>query len=48
MLGPLDIGRVLGALVNFLLTAAVIFFIIVKPMNALRRKRERTKAETSQ
>lgn len=48
MLGQLDIGRVLGALVNFLLTAAVIFFIIVKPMNALRRKRERTKAKTSQ
>lgn len=48
MLGPLDIGRVVSALVNFLLTAAVIFFIIVKPMNALRRKRERTKAETSQ
>lgn len=48
MLGPLDIGRVLGRTGHFLLTAAVIFFIIVKPMNALRRKRERTKAETSQ
>lgn len=42
MIGPLDVGRVISAVVNFLLTAGVIFFAIVKPMNALRRRIERS------
>ncbi|MCX7930137.1 MAG: MscL family protein [Chlorobi bacterium] len=48
MLGPLNIGRVISALINFLLTAAVVFFAIVKPMNVLRRRLEKAKStETS-
>lgn len=47
MLGPLDLGRVVSALLNFLLTAAVIFLLIIKPMNAYRRRQERRNAETS-
>ncbi len=43
MLGPLNIGLVISALVNFLLTAAVVFFAIVKPMNLLRRRLEERK-----
>lgn len=31
----LDIGGIIGALVSFLITAAVVFFVIVKPMNKL-------------
>ncbi len=31
----LDIGAVLGAILGFLITAAVIFFVIVKPANKL-------------
>ena len=39
----LDIGMIIGALISFLITAAVIFFIIVKPANklmALMKKEE--------
>jgi large conductance mechanosensitive channel len=39
----LDIGMIIGALISFLITAAVIFFIIVKPANklmALMKKQE--------
>jgi large conductance mechanosensitive channel len=31
----LDIGSIIGSVVSFLITAAVVFFIIVKPMNSL-------------
>jgi len=31
----LDIGMVINAAIGFLITAAVIFFVIVKPVNAL-------------
>ena len=31
----LDIGGMIGALVSFLITAAVVFFVIVKPANKL-------------
>jgi large conductance mechanosensitive channel len=31
----LDIGSIIGSVVSFLITAAVVFFIIVKPMNGL-------------
>jgi len=32
----LDVGLVISSLVNFLITAAILFFIFVKPMNTLR------------
>lgn len=31
----LDIGAVIGAIIGFLITAAVIFFVIIKPANKL-------------
>lgn len=31
----LDIGGIIGAVVSFIITAAVVFFVIVKPMNKL-------------
>lgn len=31
----LDLGIIVGALISFLITAAVVFFVIVKPMNKL-------------
>ncbi len=33
--GELDIGIIIGAIVSFLITAAVVFFVIVKPMNRM-------------
>ena len=48
MLGPVDIGRVISAIINFLMTAAVVFFAIVKPMNALRRRLDRSRAADSE
>ena len=34
-LGIFDIGLIINAIIGFLITAAVIFFVIVKPMNKL-------------
>jgi large conductance mechanosensitive channel len=31
----LDLGSIIGALISFLITAAVVFFVIVKPANKL-------------
>jgi len=31
----LDLGVIIGALISFLITAAVVFFVIIKPMNKL-------------
>ena len=31
----LDVGIIIGALISFLITAAVVFFVIIKPMNKL-------------
>ena len=31
----LDVGGIIGAVISFLITAAVVFFIIVKPMNKM-------------
>jgi len=39
----LDIGSIIGAVISFLITAAVVFFVIVKPINklmAMTRKKE--------
>ena len=34
-LGPLSVGSFLNATIAFLILAAVVFFLVVKPMNAL-------------
>lgn len=35
-LGPLGLGSFLNALLAFLIVSAVVFFLVVKPMNALK------------
>jgi large conductance mechanosensitive channel len=37
-IGVFDIGMIITAAISFLITAAVIFFVIVKPANALLAK----------
>ena len=37
-LGPLMIGDFINTVISFLILAAVVFFFIVKPMNALMAK----------
>lgn len=41
----LDIGGIIGALVSFLITAAIVFFVIVKPMNKLVELANRNKPQ---
>lgn len=41
----LDVGVIIGAVFSFLITAAVVFFVIVKPMNKLAELTKRKKAE---
>jgi len=36
-LGVLDVGMVISAALSFLITAAIIFLCVIKPMNALIR-----------
>jgi len=39
----LDVGIIIGAFISFLITAAVVFFVIIKPMNrlvAMSRRKE--------
>jgi large conductance mechanosensitive channel len=33
--GELDVGLIIGAVISFLITAAVVFFVIVKPVNRM-------------
>lgn len=40
----IDIGMIINAVIGFLITAAVIFFVIVKPTNALLAKIKRDEA----
>ncbi|MDI1311988.1 large conductance mechanosensitive channel protein MscL [Prosthecobacter sp.] len=40
----LDIGMVINAVIGFLITAAVIFFVIIKPVNTLMARMKRAEA----
>ena len=40
----LDLGGIIGAFISFLITAAVVFFVIVKPVNALMAKMKKEEA----
>jgi large conductance mechanosensitive channel len=40
ILGPVHLGLVLTAVVNFLLTAAVIYFFLVVPLNKAMKKKD--------
>jgi large conductance mechanosensitive channel len=48
--GIFDIGIIISAIIQFLITAAVIFFVIVRPANALmsRMKKEEAAAPSAQ
>ena len=39
----LDIGGIVGAVISFLITASVVFFIIIRPMNKLVEISKRNK-----
>lgn len=41
----LDVGSIIGAIISFLITAAVVFFVIVKPMNKLVELANKNKPE---
>lgn len=41
-----DLGVVISAALSFLITAAVVFFVIIKPMNALMELTKRKEAAT--
>ncbi|MGA2837039.1 MAG: large conductance mechanosensitive channel protein MscL [Acidimicrobiales bacterium] len=41
----IDYGGVLNALLNFVIVAAVLFFLVIKPVNSLMSKLGRTPAE---
>ncbi|MCF7786300.1 MAG: large conductance mechanosensitive channel protein MscL [Prosthecobacter sp.] len=40
----LDIGMVINSVIGFLITAAVIFFVIIKPVNTLMARMKRAEA----
>lgn len=40
--GALALGAVLGAVINFLIIAAVVYFVFVMPMNKLRERTKKT------
>lgn len=44
VIGPFNLGIIISALINFLITAAVIFFVIVKPANALMARMKKEEA----
>jgi large conductance mechanosensitive channel len=41
----LDLGLIIGAVISFLITAAVVFFVIVKPINKLMALTKKKEAE---
>ncbi|MEO5912913.1 MAG: large conductance mechanosensitive channel protein MscL [Luteolibacter sp.] len=42
--GVFDLGLIISAIIGFLITAAVIFFVIIKPANALMSRMKRAEA----
>lgn len=42
--GIFDLGLIISAVIGFVITAAVIFFIIIKPANALMAKMKKAEA----
>ncbi len=45
--GPILIGNFVNALITFLITAAVVFFVIVKPMNAAVKRYQKPDAPST-
>lgn len=46
-IGPILIGNFINALIAFLITAAVVFFVIVKPMNAAVKRYQKPDAPST-
>ncbi len=44
-IAPIRVGAILNALIQFLLTAAAIYFLVVVPLNAWANRRKRLKGE---
>jgi large conductance mechanosensitive channel len=44
----LDFGAVINAAITFVITAAVVYFVFVAPMNALKERRARQLGETEE
>lgn len=42
--GAIGFGAILGAIINFLVVAAVIYFVFVLPVNKMRERADRNKA----
>jgi large conductance mechanosensitive channel len=43
-LGPIALGKFINALVNFLVVAAAIYFLVVTPMDELAKRRKKEEA----
>jgi large conductance mechanosensitive channel len=43
--GPLALGKFLNAVINFLITAAGLYLLIIVPMNAFKKKEETAPAQ---
>jgi len=43
-LGPIALGKFVNAVVNFLIVAAAIYFLVVTPMNELAKRRKKEEA----
>jgi large conductance mechanosensitive channel len=43
-LGPIALGKFINTLVNFLVVAAAIYFLVVTPMNELAKRRKKEEA----
>jgi large conductance mechanosensitive channel len=43
-LGPIALGKFINAVVNFLVVAAAIYFLVVTPMNELAKRRKKEEA----
>jgi large conductance mechanosensitive channel len=43
-LGPIALGKFINALVNFLVVAAAIYFLVVAPINELAKRRKKEEA----
>ena len=46
MAGPFNLGIIISAILSFLITAAIIFFVIVKPVNKLMAMMKKQEAAT--
>ncbi len=47
MWGPIAIGAIVGAIINFLAVAVVVYFVFVDPMNKLKERAEAKKGVDS-